>query len=494
MCRVFRGTDPSRARPVAIKVMLPSAQADPQARMRFVRELKTLEGWRHPQIIELYESELQPFPWYSMAYVEGFSLAEHLKRMGPMNLSEAVEVGRQLLAALAFVHAQGFLHRDLKPGNVLLDGEGRAFLADFGLVGRPEASGLTQLGGAGMGTLPYAPPEALACLGQESSGDLFSFGLLLFECATGVRYFEVDPETYRRHPRVELGEALAANGAEALQPILERLLDGDPKARPARAEEVSQVLEGLVSERARPDALRALGELVHIDLVDFGALLEQLELLERLNPEQRRLFLEVPENLRDLRLPAWGLRRRNLRFRGATDNSTVMGVEAWVMMGGELLGNFEDMVRGDAWERVPEVLRLARLTHETLRTKLKHARVGPVEHCLEPLAKRLRNEVNLVVPEEEAPVYGHGDMEAIRAWLGGVLERALRACGDPGGRPSVFLQSSTEEDTWVLELKGRDVVASPEVVAAAIGPGPVEVVAGELGGGLRLRIPALLTG
>lgn len=494
MCRVFRGVDPRRGRPVAIKVLLPAARVDPQARMRFVRELKTLEGWRHPQIIELFDCALQPFPWYSMAYVEGFSLAEHLKRLGPMGLPEALEVARQVLAALAYVHEQGYLHRDLKPGNVLLDGEGRAFLADFGLVGKPEASGLTQMGMGGMGTFLYAPPEELAGMGQDVPGDLFSFGLLLFECVTGERYFEVDLDTMRRAPAQPLGEALAARDLGRLGPVLETLLAGDPRDRFQAAGEVRRALDAIAADQASADAFATLSELVHIDLVGFGPLLAQLELLARLSPEQRRLFLEDPGNLRDLRLPAWELRRRNLRFRGATDDTTVQGVEAWVLMAGDLLKVFEDMVQGDAWERVPEVRKVAEVTAQTLRQKLARARVEPVARCLEPLLRSLRRHVQLVLPDEEAPVYGWGDLDAIRAWLGGVLERALRACGAPGTQPAVYLQSSTDELTWVLDLKGRDVVASPGAVAEAVGPGPVEVVAGELGGGVRLRIPALLTG
>lgn len=494
MCRVFRGVDPRRGCPVAIKVLLPEVRVDPEVRMRFVRELKTLEKLRHPQIIELFESGLQPFPWYSMTYVEGFSLAEHLKRMGALGLQEAVEVGRQVLAALDYVHSQGLLHRDLKPGNVLLDGDGRALLADFGLVGKPEASGLTQMGSGGMGTPLYTPPEEMAGLGQDVPGDLFSFGLLLFECLTGERYFEFDMATHRRSPRADLAEALEERGAGALRPLIEALLEGNPADRPGQAAAVDQMLQEVSRDLDRTDAIGALSELVQIDLVAFASLREQLELLERLSVEQRRLFLEDPENLRDLRLPAWELRRRNLRFRGATDSTTVVGVEAWVLMAGDLLRVFEEMVQRDDWARVPEVLGIAQVTIETLRRKLKSARVGPVEHCLEPLARRLRKHLSLVVPDEEAPVYGFGDLDAIRAWLTDMLERALQACGAPGARPSIFLQSTTDEMTWVLDLKGRDVAATPEAVAAAIGPGPVEVSAGDLGGGLRLRIPALLTG
>jgi serine/threonine protein kinase len=190
MGHVYRAVRDTAAgpEPVALKFLAASLAAEPELRARFSREVQLLHGLAHPAIVRVLDSgEVDGVPWFAMTLVPGDSLRARLAR-GPLDAGEARAVFGRVLAALEHAHGQGVVHRDLKPGNVLLGPEG-AVLADFGIArpGQAMAAPMTRLteSAAVLGTLPYMSPEQRAGAALDRRSDLFSVGVMLYEALTG---------------------------------------------------------------------------------------------------------------------------------------------------------------------------------------------------------------------------------------------------------------------------------------------------------------------
>lgn len=197
MGEVFRARDTRLDRSVAIKVLPSAFTHDAQLRGRFEREARTISQLNHPNICTLHDvGEHEGVSYLVMELLDGVSLAERLAR-GPMTLQDVVRYGAQIADALDFAHRAGVVHRDLKPGNIMITPTG-AKLLDFGLarpavaVMGPNAPTAQQpLTGSGMivGTLPYMSPEQLQGHDTDARSDIFSLGAVLYEMVTGVRAF-----------------------------------------------------------------------------------------------------------------------------------------------------------------------------------------------------------------------------------------------------------------------------------------------------------------
>jgi hypothetical protein len=195
---VYRARDPQLDRVVAVK--LPHFEGPPEQRargvQRFQREARAIASVAHPNVCAIYdvgEQDCQPF--VVMAYLPGPSLGERLKSGGRFEqIDEAVRIAQQILAALGAVHARGIVHRDVKPGNILFDADGKAVLTDFGLARSDDAEALTSEGVA-LGTPAYMAPEQAA--GQlDRVGpctDLYAVGVVLYQMVTGRLPFEGTP-------------------------------------------------------------------------------------------------------------------------------------------------------------------------------------------------------------------------------------------------------------------------------------------------------------
>jgi Tol biopolymer transport system component/predicted Ser/Thr protein kinase len=202
MGEVYRARDSRLERQVAIKVLPAALTGNEQVRARFEREAKTISRLNHPNICTLHDvGNVDGIEFLVMEYIEGKSLAEILEK-GPLPLDEALRYGIQVAEALGRAHRQGVVHRDLKPGNVMITPAG-AKLLDFGLAKTArEASepvdGLTNLPtqqhnlteeGTILGTVQYMAPEQLEGKEADARTDIFAFGMLLFEMITGRKAF-----------------------------------------------------------------------------------------------------------------------------------------------------------------------------------------------------------------------------------------------------------------------------------------------------------------
>jgi serine/threonine protein kinase len=183
---VFRAFDELLQRVVALKVLAPSLAATSPARKRFLREAQSSAKVRHENVVHIYAVEDQPLPYLVMEFVPGETLQQRLDRIGPLEVPEILNLGRQIAEGLAAAHATGLIHRDIKPGNVLIEPgpQGRVKITDFGLARAADDASLTQ-SGVLAGTPMYMAPEQARGETLDPRADLFSLGSVLYYMAAG---------------------------------------------------------------------------------------------------------------------------------------------------------------------------------------------------------------------------------------------------------------------------------------------------------------------
>lgn len=182
---VLRAFDETLRRVVAVKVLAAPLAADGTARKRFAREAQAAASVSHDHVVTVHAVEDGPPPYMVMQYVAGVSLQQRLDREGPLPLEDVVRIGTQIAQGLAAAHAQGLVHRDVKPANVLLEkGTGRVKITDFGMARAASDAGLTGTGVV-TGTPQYMAPEQARGWPVDARTDLFSLGSVLYALCTG---------------------------------------------------------------------------------------------------------------------------------------------------------------------------------------------------------------------------------------------------------------------------------------------------------------------
>jgi serine/threonine-protein kinase len=262
MSRVFIADEPGLGRQVVIKVLKPELSAGINAD-RFAREIRLVASLQQANIVPLLSAGTAAgFPYYTMPLVEGRSLRERLAEGGALPIGEAVGVLRDVARALAFAHGRGVMHRDIKPGNVLLSGR-TAVVTDFGIakaLGASRAAGddaaITQAGGS-LGTPAYmAPEQATGDPATDHRADLYAFGCMAYEIFTGAPPFQ--GSTVHRIIEAHLKEIprpvteKRADVPAPLAALIAQCLEKDPGRRPQTALEVLAVLDGETTLPAPP--------------------------------------------------------------------------------------------------------------------------------------------------------------------------------------------------------------------------------------------------
>src|SRR5512146_2681962 len=177
MANVYLAEDQELGRSVAIKMLDDRHAQDEQFVERFRREAKNAAGLSHPNIVSIYDrGEAEGTYYIAMEYLDGRSLKELIVSRGPAPIPVAVDYARQILAALRFAHRNGIVHRDIKPHNVLVDGEGRVKVTDFGIARAGAASQMTEAGSI-VGTAQYLSPEQAKGTAVDQRSDIYSLGI-----------------------------------------------------------------------------------------------------------------------------------------------------------------------------------------------------------------------------------------------------------------------------------------------------------------------------
>ncbi|MDX6402387.1 MAG: eukaryotic-like serine/threonine-protein kinase [Gaiellaceae bacterium] len=241
MANVYLAEDEVLGRRVAIKILNDRHAGDDQFVERFRREAKNAASLSHPNIVSIYDrGEAEGTYDIAMEYLDGRSLKELIVARGPAPIHLAIDYARQILAALRFAHRHGIVHRDIKPHNVLVDGEGRLKVTDFGIA-RAGASQMTEAGSI-IGTAQYLSPEQAKGAPVDQTSDLYSVGVVLYELLTGVVPFSGDTpvEIAMKHLSTvpEPPSAKRADIPRDLDMIVMRALAKDPAERYQSAEEM----------------------------------------------------------------------------------------------------------------------------------------------------------------------------------------------------------------------------------------------------------------
>ena len=239
---VYRADDLKLGQRVALKLLAPTSGMHRRFLDRFISEVRLARDIAHPNVCRVYDiGEAEGWHYLSMEYIDGETLASLLRRIGSLPAEKALDVARQLCAGLAAAHERGVLHRDLKPGNIMLDGRGQVRIVDLGFA-TPIADPTSDVAG----TPAYMAPEQLRGEYASERSDLFALGAVLYELFTGQRLFRA--RTFAERLVSAEGGPPALTRLSGIDPAVENAirscLESDPADRPASAWAVAARLPG----------------------------------------------------------------------------------------------------------------------------------------------------------------------------------------------------------------------------------------------------------
>ena len=250
MASIFRGTDTRTGRQVAIKVPHPEMEGDPVLYDRFHREEEIGATLDHPAVMKVMTENGRSQLYMVMEWVEGRLLREILREKGKLPAERAVRIALGICAALEYIHSQGVVHRDLKPENIMVDAEDRVKLIDFGIAGKEGARRLTFAKfSQTLGTPDYISPEQIKGKRGDGRSDIYALGVMLYEMLTGKMPF-TGPNAFAIMNDRLLNNPIPPREVDpevspALQEVIYRALERDPKNRYSSAHEFAWDLEHL---------------------------------------------------------------------------------------------------------------------------------------------------------------------------------------------------------------------------------------------------------
>jgi serine/threonine-protein kinase len=247
MGEVWRATDTLLERSVAVKLLREALAEDPVVAERFRREALLAAQISHPNMAGVFDYvRSHDRPGMVMEFVDGETLADRLAREGPLPIDEALRIGSRLLAALQSAHDAGIVHRDVKPGNVMLTAHGDVKVTDFGIARAASDQTLTETGTV-IGTAHYLAPEQVAGRPATPESDLYSAGAVLYETLTGRKPFEAETQIAVAMKRLTEDpkplRALRADVPAPVASVVERALAREPRDRFASGAEMRRALE-----------------------------------------------------------------------------------------------------------------------------------------------------------------------------------------------------------------------------------------------------------
>jgi serine/threonine-protein kinase len=235
MAKVLLAHDAELGREVAVKLLDEALAADPSFRARFAREARVAAGLSHPNIVTVFDvGEVDGRPFIVMELVPGRTLEERLRRDGTLPANDVLAIARQVCAGLEHAHANGLVHRDLKPGNLIERDDGTIKIADFGIARALEGTELTEAGTV-VGTAAYLAPEQAEAGTVTPATDLFALGVVLYELLTGRQPWKVESLAQLASRREVTPPGLRA--------AIERSLEPQPEDRPSSAAEFARLLD-----------------------------------------------------------------------------------------------------------------------------------------------------------------------------------------------------------------------------------------------------------
>ena len=244
-------------RKVALKLLSPDLASDPAFRERFVHESNAAASTEHPNIVPVYGAgEADGQLYLAMRFIEGTDLESLLERKGALAPERSARICAEIADALEAAHDRGLIHRDVKPGNILLDSRERAYLTDFGLIRRIKLDTDITKTGQFMGTVDYCAPEQIKGGEIDGRADVYSLGCVLFECLTGAPPFRRDTEVATIYAHLEEDVPKASLKRPEISPLLSSVVSKAMAKRPedrfATAGGMAEALRGSSGRRPGP--------------------------------------------------------------------------------------------------------------------------------------------------------------------------------------------------------------------------------------------------
>src|SRR3954462_4353044 len=235
---VWRGTDVVLGRVVAVKVLRPAMLSDPEFAARFYGEARVLAAFRHPGVVEVYDynsaagtSDEDQGAYLVMAYVEGEPLSTKLKDEGRLGVAETLSIVAQTADALHAAHENGTVHRDVKPGNIMVKPNGTVVLVDFGVARSAAVTSVTGLN-AIVGTALYMAPEQVAKGNVTPATDVYALGAVAYHCLAGHPPFDGHTALQAARPhRGEEPEPLPPHVPDGVRALISRAMAKQPTDR-----------------------------------------------------------------------------------------------------------------------------------------------------------------------------------------------------------------------------------------------------------------------
>lgn len=270
MGEVWRAEDTVLERKVAVKALLPALLNEPGFAKRFAAEAKTVAALSHPHIVGVHDYGQAPLPsgdtstYLVMEYIEGRSLSDLIAERGALSAAEMMPIIAAVAEALQHAHDHGVIHRDIKPGNILVRSrDGQAVLTDFGIA-RSGAGGDLTATGAVMGTASYIAPEQAEGTGVLPASDMYSLGVVAFHGLTGRRPFDAENpiELALHHVRTPM-PPLPQDIAPGVRAFVERSMTKDPAQRFATCADMAAAARAALTAPPATSVLPNVGPAVH---------------------------------------------------------------------------------------------------------------------------------------------------------------------------------------------------------------------------------------
>ena len=265
MSYVYKATDKQLQRTVAIKTLKPNYVEQEKFVERFKREAQTAANLNHPNIVQIFDWGIGDEPFFVMEYIEGNTLTSIIANKRTISMNDILFIGAQVSSGLQAAHSKGLVHRDIKPGNIMITPEGNVKVTDFGIVSfQNEESDITKTGSI-LGTASYISPEQAQGKPVSKESDLYSLGTVLYELITGKPPFDGDTPiaTATKHitEKPEKLSTYRANIPKGIENAVLKLLHKYPKDRFKNAEDLRAVL---LQQKTQLQALQTQENLVDL--------------------------------------------------------------------------------------------------------------------------------------------------------------------------------------------------------------------------------------
>lgn len=386
MATVYRALDIRLDRVLALKVMHPALAADGSFVERFIREAKSVARLAHPNVVQVYDQGAdRSYVYLAMEYVAGCTLRDVLRERGALQPRAALDILEPVLAALGAAHRAGFVHRDMKPENVLIGDDGRVKVADFGLVRSVDS--VTSTTGAVLGTVSYLAPEQVESGAADPRVDVYACGVVLYEMLTGEKPHDSDSPAvilYKHlHEDVPAPSVVVPGLAYELDALVAHGTARDPAVRPHDAVALLALL------RQTRGALRA----EQLDAVPPQALADGHDIAEdrtSVIPRSLTVPRPLPVNeedegvLRTSRFEAPPVPERRRGGRRSRRGLLTLVVAVLIVLGA---GGGVWYINSGQFTKVPPLLSKTE-AQATARLKEAGLDVGSVEHAYSDTVKR----------------------------------------------------------------------------------------------------------